>query len=62
MTDPHKPVPPLDRGRVDLTDPNEVAYWCEEFGCSEDALRQAVERVGNHTGAVREDLHGRPPR
>ena len=48
---------PLDRGRVDLTDPNETAYWCREFGCTEEELREAIARVGQHTGAVREELH-----
>jgi hypothetical protein len=47
---------PLDRGRVDVVDPNEVAYWCGEFGCDEAALRGAVEAVGTHTAAVREYL------
>lgn len=62
---PHSPHPPesiepLDRGRVDLTDPNEAEYWCQEFGCSEMELRAAIDRVGNHTGAVREALHEPP--
>lgn len=47
---------PLDRGRVGLVDPNEVAYWCREFGCTEAELRETVARVGDHAGAVREAL------
>jgi hypothetical protein len=55
--DPHA-FEPLDRGRVDLADPNEVVYWCREFGCDETALRRAVEAVGTHTAAVREYVAG----
>jgi hypothetical protein len=50
---------PLDRARVSLLDPDEVAYWCREFDCSEAELRDAVARVGTHTSAVRELLESK---
>lgn len=47
---------PLDPGRVDLLDPLERDYWCREFGCTADALADAVAAVGTHTTEVREHL------
>lgn len=47
---------PLDPGRVDMTDPNETEYWCREFDCTEAELREAIDKVGSHTSAVREEL------
>ncbi|ODV43308.1 hypothetical protein AWV79_18415 [Cupriavidus sp. UYMMa02A] len=52
---------PLDPGRVNLTDPVEVQYWCRELGCSESALEDAVETVGEHIAAVRAQLEGGEP-
>ena len=51
---------PLDPGRVNVLDPDELAFWCREFGCSADALKAAVLEVGSHASAVRERLH--PPK
>lgn len=59
MSESIRDIRPLDLGRVNLLDAHEVAYWCKEFGCSEPALRAAVEAVGSHAAAVRERLH--PP-
>ncbi len=50
------PVEPLDPGRVNLVDPQDVEYWCREFGCTEAELREAVARVGGHAAAVRQAL------
>ena len=50
------PFKPLDPGRVDLMDPQEVAYWCDEFGCTETQLSEAVAAVGAHAAAVRDEL------
>jgi len=47
---------PLDHGRINLVDPHEVRYWCRELHCTEDELRAAVARVGNHVAAVREAM------
>lgn len=54
MTDETPPFHPLDPGRVNLLDSDEVAYWCREFGCNDGELTQAVEEVGTHTAAVRD--------
>lgn len=52
---------PADPGRVDLTSAAELRYWCREFGCDEQALRDAVAAVGEHVTALRERLCP-PPR
>lgn len=47
---------PLDQRRVVTVNPREVEYWCNEFGCSEAQLKDAVERVGEHVAEVRREL------
>lgn len=47
---------PLDPGRVNSMDPNELRYWCKEFHCTEAQLKDAVSKVGEHVTEVREHL------
>jgi len=47
---------PLDPGRVDMQNPVEVQYWCNEFDCTQEELREAVAGVGDHAAALREHL------
>ena len=47
---------PLDAGRVNPDDALEIAYWCRELGCTEAELHAAVDAVGTHVAAVREQL------
>ena len=47
---------PLDPGRVNAVDPVELQYWCKELNCSEDALVEAVAKVGEHVAEVRQFL------
>ena len=54
MTDANPAFHPLDPGRINLLDADEVAYWCSEFGCNEAELTTAVAKVGTHTAAVRD--------
>lgn len=56
MVDDRDKLEPLDPGRVHLADPQDVAYWCKEFRCTEAQLRDAVAKVGEHAAAVREHL------
>ena len=51
---------PLDPGRVNSMDPNELQYWCKEFHCTEAQLKDAVSKVGEHVAEVREKLASRP--
>jgi hypothetical protein len=46
MPDDFKNRGPLDRSRVNVNEEWERRYWAEEFGCTEDELRDAVARVG----------------
>lgn len=46
----------IDRKLISLSQPHEVRYWTETLGVSEDELRQAIEKVGNSTEAVRKTL------
>lgn len=47
---------PLDPGRVDPLDAEDMAYWCREFGCTLTELEAAVARVGEHVTALRAEL------
>jgi hypothetical protein len=44
---------PQDRSRVNLDQEYEVRYWSQQFGCTEDELREAVRKVGNSAEAVK---------
>jgi hypothetical protein len=57
MPDERKHLAPLDPGRVHLTDPEDLYYWCHELHCTEAQLTQAVASVGSHITAVRDQLH-----
>ena len=37
---------PADPTRVNLAEEWEVRWWCDRFGCTEVALRRAVDDVG----------------
>jgi hypothetical protein len=53
---------PLDPGRINPMDPVERAWWCQELGCTDEELSQALARVGEHVTEVRAALAQRPPR
>ncbi|SFM88999.1 DUF3606 domain-containing protein [Variovorax sp. OV329] len=45
-----------ERTQVNLGDPEDVRYWTERFGVSEDDLRAAVEGAGPSGEAVAKRL------
>jgi hypothetical protein len=45
---------PADRSRVNVNESWEVRYWCKEFGCTEEQLREAVKAVGVMAADVRQ--------
>jgi hypothetical protein len=47
---------PADRTRVNIHEPWEVRWWCREFGCTEQQLRDAVRAVGVMSHHVRAHL------
>jgi hypothetical protein len=49
---------PQDRSRVNVNEDYEVRYWCDKFGCTEDELRAAVDKVGVMADDVERELKG----
>ena len=49
---------PASRSLIEMDDPREVNWWCKQFGCSEEQLRLAVQRVGNSAAKVEQLLDG----
>lgn len=52
-------INPLDPGRINASDPEELKYWCKDLECTEQELRDALVKVGNHVAEVRELLASR---
>ena len=50
---------PLDPGRINAMDAIELQYWCKELGCTDEELKEAVAKAGEHVTAVREQLKRR---
>jgi Protein of unknown function (DUF3606) len=53
--DRNSPPAPEHR-RIDLADPAGVRYWAEQFGVTEQEIREAVEAAGADVDEVRERL------
>lgn len=49
---------PADRSRVNVNEDWERRWWCNEFGCTEQQLRDAVAEVGVSAEKVRQKLRG----
>ena len=55
----HDPAPGADRvraydyWRINVDQPWEVRFWTRDLSCTEHALRDAVEQVGNTAASVR---------
>jgi hypothetical protein len=58
MSDDLKNRGPADRSRVNVNEDWERRYWCKEFGCTEQQLRDAVKAVGVMADKVRSHLRG----
>jgi hypothetical protein len=50
---------PQDSSRVNIHEPYEVRWWTEEFGCTEQQLKNAVAKVGTSAAAVKRHLSGK---
>jgi hypothetical protein len=44
---------PTVRAHVELDDPQQLRFWCNELRCTEGQLRDAVSRVGTTVVRVR---------
>lgn len=47
---------PQDRTRINIHEPWEVKWWCQELGVNEAALKNAVSNVGVMVKDVRKFL------
>ena len=47
---------PQDRSRINVNESWEVSYWCRQFNCTEQQLRNAVITVGVSASAVARHL------
>lgn len=56
MSDDLKNRGPADRNRVNVNEPWEVTYWCNELGITEVRLKDAVKSAGVSVEAVRKYL------
>lgn len=56
MSDDLKNRGPTDRARVNVHEAWEVRWWCNEFGCTETQLKDAVKAVGPMAANVRAHL------
>lgn len=59
MVDDLKNRGPQDRSRVNVNEEWERKYWCREFNCTEQQLRDAVKAVGVMADNVRAHLRKR---
>ena len=57
MPDEPRPITaPRDASRIDLNAAEEVRYWAQALGASEEVLREAVGHAGVEVEKVREFL------
>ena len=56
MTDNLKKRRPQDARRINIREPWEVKWWCDELNVSRAQLEAAVQAVGTSVGAVRRHL------
>ncbi|HEY6079101.1 MAG TPA: DUF3606 domain-containing protein [Polyangiaceae bacterium] len=53
------PAPVKDRSRINVSEAQDVTYWCTKLACSETQLRAAVKMVGATPSKVRAHLNQR---
>jgi hypothetical protein len=47
---------PLDKKVINMTQPDEVGWWCKELGCTPERLQTIVHEVGNSVTVIRRAL------
>ena len=47
---------PVDRTRINMNEPFELRYWSKELGVSLAQLKAVVDKVGDTTDAIRQEL------
>jgi hypothetical protein len=56
MSDPYKQTVADERGQIVLKEPQEVEYWTQHLGVSEQYLRAVIAAFGNAAHDVRKYL------
>jgi len=56
MADDKTKKGPADTSRINVNEEYELRYWMGALKCSEQQLREAVDKVGTSSDAVREYL------
>lgn len=56
MSDNLQKTRPQDASRINIHEAWEVRWWCSEFGCTAEELKQAVEQAGTSAAAVKSYL------
>jgi hypothetical protein len=56
MSDDLKKRRPLDATRINIHEPWEVNWWCDEFKCTSAQLKDAVAKVGTSATTVKKYL------
>lgn len=46
----------INRPNIDITEPQQIVFWTEQFGVSEMQLRYAVAAAGESIGDIRDYL------
>ena len=58
MTDDLPKRARADKRRIRVSEPWEVRYWARELGCTEDSLRDALQKADNTVEAIGAQLKG----
>ena len=56
MPDDKTKIGSPDSKRINVHEPYELKRWANQFGVSPDALKQAVQKVGNSVQKVKDHL------
>ena len=58
MPDDRSKVGGQDRTRINIHEEHELRDWAQKFGVSQEKLKTAVAKVGDHAQAVARYLNG----
>jgi len=59
MADDKSQTGPQDSSRININEDYELKYWTKKFGCTEQQLRSAIEKVGVSAKSVETELKRR---
>ena len=56
MSEHYFDEPQDENGLINVNDDIDRRFWCREFNCTEDLLRDAIQRVGATVQSVKRHL------